>query len=103
MQLLNKSLRKAFSSNQYAVHQARWFVCLSIKNVGVKIRHVRCNSPLRLLGIRRGDVIVAINGKKIKDYPSALIAFYKLKHSKKLRVLIKRKNKKVRLQYRLIG
>lgn len=72
---------------------------------GFTVRRMRCGSTLHQLGFRNGDVIHAINGKKIQSIASALTAFRRAKRKEVIRVDITRKEdgvgQEVRLRFRI--
>lgn len=68
---------------------------------GFTVRRMRCGSTLHQLGFRNGDVIQAINGKKIQSISSALAAFRRTKRKEVIRVDISRKGEPIRLRYRI--
>ncbi len=69
---------------------------------GWKIGGFGCNSPLHFAGLRRGDIVKTVNGRKTNTWLQVFGAYRKLKHHDDFVVAIIRKGEPVELKYRLI-
>ncbi len=70
--------------------------------VGFRIARVRCASPLRALGLRRGDVIVSIGGRRVDSYRDAVRVLRRFHRRDHLRVRVLRGGRRLVLAYRLV-
>lgn len=70
--------------------------------LGVRIRAISCRSPLKFTGLKRGDVVVTINGHSVQSEKDLLKVYGKLLFWKQMRVEVKRGNKLVTLQYDIV-
>ena len=62
-----------------------------------------CTSPLYAGGLRRGDVLLTVNGKKTRSYVQVYFLYQKLKHNKEFEVELLRKGKApTTLNYRIV-
>lgn len=68
------------------VSGVRWHKNSRGKTDGFRLFGVRCGSPLAQVGIRSGDVIHTINGRKVKSIPQAFTAVRKLSRHDAIRV-----------------
>ncbi|MCB9777702.1 MAG: hypothetical protein H6742_03990 [Alphaproteobacteria bacterium] len=72
------------------------------KRDGFRIRRIRCGTVLHEAGFRNGDVVHAVNGKKIRTVLGAIGAYRKLKRKDFLRVDITRQSgETIRLRYQI--
>ncbi len=71
------------------------------KVVGFKLRRFQANSPLALLGAKRGDVIHAVNGAHITSVDQALGAYQSLRSASDLTFSITRRGKPMDLTIRV--
>jgi type II secretory pathway component PulC len=69
---------------------------------GFRLGGVRCGNDLHEAGLRSGDVVHSVNGKKVSSIPQALLAYGALRRASELRVEITRKGTRRTLVY-LIG
>lgn len=60
---------------------------------GYKLRRFRSNSPLAALGAKKGDIIQAVNGKKLTSIDSALAAYQALRNESNITFSILRRGK----------
>lgn len=67
--------------------------------VGFRIRYIKRNSVFDKLGLKRGDVITAINGEAIEDYGAAMEIFQSADSLDELTLTIKRGKKEMELNY----
>jgi hypothetical protein len=66
------------------------------------ISHIRDNSPASEVGIKKGDLIVEINGRKAYNYKlHELIEKFYEKDNKKVRLLIDRNGERLKFNFRL--
>ena len=71
------------------------------KVVGYSIRRMARNSPLSLLGLKRSDVITAVNGKPMTNMNTMLGLYSKLGSTNEVRVSVKRRGKPMTLKVRV--
>jgi len=70
---------------------------------GVRIRGIRCASPLRAMGFRKGDVVTLVNGEKVNNLPRIMRAYSRLRNSKQLKIRIVRNGTFHTLRYKKVG
>jgi general secretion pathway protein C len=68
---------------------------------GFKINFVRRDSPFAKLGIRRNDVIKAINGQEITSYNAAFGVYKNIKNVDNLSLVIIRDKEEMELEYEI--
>jgi len=69
---------------------------------GFKVRRMSCANVLRQAGLQNGDVIHAINGRKVTTIPQALKAYTRLRNNRTLKLDITRKDgTRLNLRYKL--
>jgi len=66
---------------------------------GFRVRFVRRGSPFDQMGIRRGDLLTAIDGEPLDNNAILLKSVRKIRNSDHLALRIKRGNKEVELKY----
>lgn len=71
------------------------------KVVGFKLRRFQPNSPLALLGAKRGDIIRAVNGTQITSVDQAMTAYQSLRSASDLTFSITRRGKPMDLSIRI--
>ena len=69
---------------------------------GWKIGGFGCNSPLHFAGLRRGDVVKTVNGKKTNTWIQVFGAYTKLKRHEEFVIALVRKGEMIELRYNLI-
>ncbi|SHO81010.1 General secretion pathway protein C [hydrothermal vent metagenome] len=69
--------------------------------VGFRVRFVRKGSGFDKLGIRKGDLILEINGEKLNSTKSAFNAYKEIKSIENLTLTIKRNNQEMELEYEI--
>ncbi len=69
--------------------------------VGIRIRGISCQSPLKFTGLKRGDVVVSINGIAIQQDKDLLKVYSKLMFWRQMKVKVKRGGKMVTLKYKI--
>lgn len=67
------------------------------KPVGYKVRALRSNHPLYLLGARKGDIIRSVNGYALRNPDEALEAFKALRSERDLKFTLMRSGKEEEL------
>lgn len=70
--------------------------------MGVRIRAISCQSPLKFTGIRRGDVVVSINGMSVHNDKDLLKVYGRLLFWKNMNVTVKRGMKLVTIKYSIV-
>lgn len=63
--------------------------------LGYKLYGIRRGSLPKLLGLKNGDMVTAVNGEEIKGMDKAMALFTKLRHASNLSVSIERKGKMI--------
>ena len=71
------------------------------KVVGYSISRMSKNSPLGLLGLRKSDVVTAVNGKPMTNMNTMLGFYSKLGATREVRLSIKRRGKPITLKVRV--
>ena len=66
---------------------------------GFKISFIRKGSPFEKLGVKRGDVIKAINGQKIDSYNAAFDVYKNISNINNLTLVIERGKEEMELEY----
>jgi hypothetical protein len=79
-----------------------WATGTDGQNLGVRIRGISCNSPLKFTGLKRGDIVVSINGHDVQSEKDLLKVYGKLMFWKKMDVTIKRGSTIVSLHYNIV-
>jgi len=85
---VERHLIERYSKVEEAVKLARvgWHKDASGRVDGFKLYRVACGSPLAQVGLRSGDVIHTINGRKVRTLPQAFTAVRKVKRHDAIRV-----------------
>jgi len=101
LKIIDKSLIEHFASNLNEVN----------KNIGVRtikgadgkigfgISFIRRGSPFAKLGVRRGDIIKSVNGKKIDSYNAAFGVYKNIANITNLTMVIERNKEEMELEY----
>lgn len=66
---------------------------------GFRITGMRCGNPLTQAGVKNGDIITAVNGKKVNNTLQAASVYMKVRDEDHLRVEMTRKGVPVTLEY----
>jgi len=69
---------------------------------GIMLKSIPCKSPLRNLGVKPKDIIIAVNGKKINNNADLLHAYVQLKTNKNIDILLKRNASRFTLRYEIM-
>jgi len=71
------------------------------KIAGFRVTFIRRGSPFAQLGVKRGDVIKAINGQELTSYSAALNAYKDIDKAQNVTLVIERKNQEMELEYEI--
>ena len=66
---------------------------------GIKIRHIYCKSPLRYSGLKKGDIVLSVNGTSINSNVKLIRLLPKIRFWKKIELEIIRRGKPLKLEY----
>ena len=66
---------------------------------GMLLRGVRCGNALHQAGLRSGDVIHTVNGRKVRSIAAAILTYTTQRRKKVVEVEITRREKRMRLTY----
>lgn len=72
------------------------------KGEGILLRSIPCKSPLRNMGIRPNDIIISINGKKVKNNLALVGHYFEIRSKKNVDIILKRQNRPLTLQYEIV-
>ena len=61
-----------------------------------------CNDPLYHGGLRRGDIILTVNGKKTNNMMQVLMLYTRVKTKRHFEVVVRRRGKEVTLRYNVV-
>ncbi len=70
---------------------------------GFKVGRIRCGTVLHQLGLRSGDTVMAINGKRIQSYTDGVGAYLKVRQKQLIWVDVVRKGEPLRIDYLLVA
>ncbi len=79
----------------------KWHADDSGKVDGFEVRRVRCGSVLHEAGLRNGDVVHAVNGRRIRSLARAIPLWWQIRRRPVVHVRITRGDESMRLWYRL--
>ena len=68
---------------------------------GFRVRYLKRNSIFEKLGLRRGDIITAVNGEAIEDYSTPMEIFQSVDSLEGLTLTVKRGKHEVELEYEI--
>jgi general secretion pathway protein C len=68
---------------------------------GFRVTFIRRGTPFAKLGVKRGDVIKAINGQELTSYSAALNVYKDIDKAQNITLLIERKNQEMELEYEI--
>jgi len=68
---------------------------------GFRITFIRKGSPFEKLGLRRGDLLLEINGEKLTSYKAAFEAYRNIKDTTEATITLKRGNETMELTYEI--
>lgn len=91
----HKQIENAFENLNSIMKQAR------IRPIarGMSISGIRSNSIFRRLGLRNGDVIVGVNGEKLKSVEDALSLYHGLQTGSQVTINLERRRRPVTITY----
>jgi len=69
---------------------------------GIRLRNVRCGSPIEEAGLKRGDIIRAANGKKVDSMAGVIALWWQLRSKDSVKLVITRDGQRKRLNYSLV-
>jgi len=69
--------------------------------IGFQVNFVKRGSDFAKLGLRRGDIITAINGNALNNYKQAIEVYQNVDSMENLTLRIKRKNEEMELEYEI--
>ncbi len=69
---------------------------------GIRIRRVRCGSPVEEAGLKQGDIIRAANGKKVDSLAGVVALWWQLRSKDNVKLVITRDGQRKRLRYSLV-
>ena len=69
---------------------------------GINIRQIPCNSPLKFTGLKRGDVVLAVNGTPMTSESKMMMVYGKLMIVKRIEFSILRDGKPLTIQYKIV-
>ena len=92
----------------YTAHVDEIYKNIGIKDVkkggrieGFRVTFVKRGSPFAKLGLRRGDVLKAVNGQPLTSYKAAFDAYKSVRDAAGLTLTIQRGNKEMELEYEI--
>jgi len=62
---------------------------------GFSVYRIRCGNPLAQVGLRNGDVIHSINGKRVRSIPHAILVVAKVKRKDRIHVIGSRRGERL--------
>ncbi len=68
---------------------------------GFRVTFIRRGSPFAKLGLRKGDILTAVNGEKLDSYRTAFEAYKNVTNAEDLTLTIRRGNKEMELNYEI--
>ncbi len=68
---------------------------------GFKVTRIKANTPLARLGLKRGDVIIKANNKRIRSYADALDIYKKIGSIQALQLVVLRNDQEKELVYEI--
>ena len=94
--------------DHYTTHMDEIYKNIGIKDIkkdgriqGFRVTFVKRGSPFAKLGLRRGDVLKAVNGQPLTSYKAAFDAYKSVGDAAGLTLTIKRGNKEMELEYEI--
>lgn len=101
---LPKSLVKHYSTNWKEANRLASLSWSKDRNGdirGIKIRHIFCKSPLRHSGLKKGDVVLSVNGKSVASSANLIKLYPRIQFWKEIELDVLRKGKPLTLKYRI--
>jgi len=99
--IVDKSLVEHYAKNMDDIYKNIGIKEVKKGNVleGFRVTFIRKGSPFAKLGMRRGDVIKAINGQKIDSYNVAFDVYKNIENIDNLTLVIERGKEEMELEY----
>jgi general secretion pathway protein C len=101
--IIDRSLLDHYTSNMENIYKS-----IGIKEVkkegkieGFQVTFVKRDTPFAKLGLRRGDILKAVNGQELTSYQAAFSAYEGINDAQGLTLTIKRGNKEMELEYEI--
>ena len=85
----------------YSLAYVTWARDRGDRVIGFKVKKIRCGSVLFDAGFRNGDVITAVNGRRVTTIAQALLAYRKLRTQRRLDVDVVRRGQQRSFRYHL--
>ncbi|MDP3302455.1 MAG: hypothetical protein Q8S36_10875 [Sulfuricurvum sp.] len=76
-------------------------VAKGMKSAGFRVNSIASESVFAQLGIISGDIILAVNNKKLESYSDALVMYNQVPHLKSIRITVTRNNLQKDLIYEI--
>jgi type II secretory pathway component PulC len=87
-------------SNAQKLAKAYWYK--GKKGKGILLQQIPCKSPLRNIGLKPKDIIMAVNGKTLTNNAELLSSYIQLKSKKNIDILLKRGTRQFTLTYQIV-
>ena len=99
--IIDKSLMDHYAKNMDDIYKNIGIVEVKKGNIleGFRISFIRKGSPFAKLGVKRGDIIKAINGQKIDSYNAAFGVYKNISNIDNLTLVIQRGKEEMELEY----
>ncbi|HEY9190450.1 MAG TPA: PDZ domain-containing protein [Sulfurovum sp.] len=99
--IVDKSLVQHYAKNMDDIYKNIGITEVKKGNVleGFRVTFIRKGSPFEKLGMKRGDVIKAINGQKIDNYNVAFDIYKNIENIDNLTLVIERGKEEMELEY----
>ena len=68
---------------------------------GFKVNFVKRGSDFEKLGLKRGDILTAVNGQELNSYNAAFSFYKEMNNIENLTLSIKRNNQDMELEYEI--
>jgi hypothetical protein len=81
---------------------AAWYRDDSGDIAGIRVRSVRCGSPVEEAGLKRGDIIKAANGKRVDSMAGVVALWWQLRSKDSVKLIVIRDGQRRRLNYTLV-
>jgi hypothetical protein len=81
---------------------AAWYRDESGDISGIRLRSVRCGSPVEEAGLKRGDITKAANGKRVDSLAGVIALWWQLRSKDDVKLIVIRDGQRKRLSYSLV-
>ncbi len=102
---VQRSLVDHYAGDMNAAEQlasAAWHRDASGEIDGIRVKRIRCGSPLHEAGLRNGDIIHQVNGRSVDSLAGAIALWWQLRRQDSLRVVLSRAGDRLRMRYLLV-